>query len=80
MDYRYFACQAEAGRILLARWTAIAWKKLQAGLLSGLSVLVPRAWIHTGWLLTKDGSEDNLVQLQRLALRLGDLHIPDRGR
>lgn len=51
---------AMARRILLAKWFAKAWRELT----SKHQELLVKAFIRTGFLLAKDGSEDDLMQIQ----------------
>jgi hypothetical protein len=47
-------------RMLIATWTSVAW----AELCDPKSPLIRAAFVDTGFLLAKDGSENKLVKLQ----------------
>ena len=49
-----------ARRILMAQWLSAAWADLEAN----HKHLIDSAFLQTGFLLAKDGSEDGLVSLQ----------------
>jgi hypothetical protein len=49
-------------RMLIATWTSVAWAELCAAELA--DSLIRTAFVDTGFLLAKDGSENGLVKLQ----------------
>lgn len=51
---------AESRRMLMARWLSDAWTEL----CTNHRHLIRQAFVHTGFLIAKDGSEDGLIDLQ----------------
>ena len=47
-------------RMLMARWMSEAWDSL----VTDHSDMIEKAFVSTGFLLAKDGSEDHLLKLQ----------------